>query len=564
MKKEWKYKEIDKNIVQSIAEENNLNETLAILLQTRNLTTKDEIDLYLNPKRSDFHDPFLINDMKKAVSRIIEAINKNEIITIYGDYDVDGVTSSTVLVNFLREINANINTYIPNRHTEGYGMNNAAIDLIATKNTSLIITVDCGITAVKEVEYAKIKNIDVIITDHHEPKDILPDAYVVIDNKIKSSKYPFSELAGVGVAYKLIQALSMELGLKEEVHLKYLDIVCTGTIADMVPLVNENRVITNLGLKLLKQTRNQGLREILISSNTKEIDSNTVPFKIAPKINACGRMSDASLALSLFTSNNPQEVKEIVEKINSYNELRREIEKEITLLVIKNIEDNNLDENNIIVVCGNNWHHGVIGIVASKITNIYNKPCILLTTDDLLPNMLKGSGRSIEGFNLHKALKEVEPLLENFGGHSAAVGLQVNANNINPLREKLNFIGAREKISDIVPVIKIDCNLYLNSLSIDLVKSLKVLEPYGEANERPVFCFEKVTIKTLRTLTENKHLKLTVSSNNLSFDAIGFSLGHLEKDLNVNDVINIVGTLEINSFNNKESVQIGIIDIKVV
>lgn len=561
-KKNWNLKKVDENFVKKLSEDCNIDEILARVLVNRDITSKEKAEIFLNPKRSDFHDPFLINDMKIAVDRIISALDKKEKITIYGDYDVDGVTSSALLVNFFRDINVDVDFYISNRHTEGYGLNNGAIDKIFEKNSSLIITVDCGITACSEIEYAIKKNIDVIITDHHEPKEVLPRAYAVIDNKIKSSNYPFTELAGVGVAFKLIQGISKQMNLKEEIFLKYLDLVCVGTISDMVPIVDENRVITNLGFKLLKQKRNPGIRVILSSSNTLEVDSNTISFKIAPVINACGRMSLATEALSLFTCLNDGDLKKISSNILSYNDMRKKIESEITTLVLKKIEDNNLSLNNIIVVTGNNWHHGVIGIVASKITNKYNKPCILLTNDDENPEIFRGSGRSIEGFNLHKALVSSSDLIDHFGGHALAVGLCVKFDNIEFLKNSLDKTALEQKISDIVPVLNIDSIIDLKYLNIEFVKNFNLLEPYGIGNERPVFCFENVVISSLRILSDGKHLKLSISSGNFKCDAIGFNLGYLGNSLSVGDTINLVGNLDINCFNNRESVQIGIIDIK--
>ena len=324
-------------------------------------------------------DPFLIADMDIAVQRIIKAIENKEKVTIYGDYDVDGITSITVLKSFLREIGLETSVYIPNRLDEGYGLNKNAIDKIAKDGCNLMITVDCGISGLEEIDYANSLGIETIVTDHHEPGNELPNAVAVIDNKRKDSKYPFRELAGVGVVFKVTQALAKKLDLKEEAYLKYLDIVCVGTISDIVPLVDENRVIAKLGLMLVKQTKNIGLRSIINSSGYTKIDSNTISFGVAPRINACGRMGKAKEALDLLLSTDIQEVNELTQKLNDHNKERQETEKAIFENAIEKIEKEKLNENKAIIVGGENWHHGVIGIVSSKITDMYFKPSILLS-----------------------------------------------------------------------------------------------------------------------------------------------------------------------------------------
>ena len=360
MNKKWQIYEIDEEKVEEISKKYNLNKLLATILVNRNITDENEVKLFLEPTRSDFYDPFLITDMEKAVERIIKAINKKEKVIIYGDYDVDGITSITVLKSFLFNRGLDVGTYIPNRLNEGYGLNKEAIDKIVNDGYELMITVDCGISGAEEIEYANSLGIETIVTDHHEPGNELPKALAVIDNKRKDSKYPFRELAGVGVVFKLIQAIGIKLGLKEEEYLKYLDIVCVGTISDIVPLVDENRVIAKLGLMLVKQTKNIGLRSIISSSGYKKIDSNTISFGVAPRINACGRMGIAEEALELFLSKNINEVNELTQKLNEHNRVRQETEKNIFENAIKQIKEKHLDNNKSIILGGENWHHGVI------------------------------------------------------------------------------------------------------------------------------------------------------------------------------------------------------------
>ncbi len=360
MNKKWQIYETDENKIKEIQETYQLNRLLATILANRNITKKEEIRLFLDPTRNDFHNPFLIIDMEKATKRIIEAIENQDKVTIYGDYDVDGITSITVLKSFLQDRGLEVENYIPNRLDEGYGLNKKAIEKIAESGCQLMITVDCGISAIDEINYANSLGIETIVTDHHEPGNKLPNALAIIDNKRKDSNYPFRELAGVGVVFKLIQAIGMKLELKEEEYLKYLDIVCVGTISDIVPLIDENRVIAKLGLLLICQTKNIGLRSIIHSCGYSKIDSNSISFGIAPRINACGRMGKAEEALELLLSKNYVQVNELTQKLNEHNRIRQETEKSIFENAIKQIEQEHLEENNTIIVGGENWHHGVI------------------------------------------------------------------------------------------------------------------------------------------------------------------------------------------------------------
>ena len=319
MNKKWECLEANKEKVKKISEEYNISSLLAKILVNKNIVEKEQINLFLNPTRHDFHDPFLMPDMEIAVERIIKAIENKEKILIYGDYDVDGITSITVLKKFLLERGAIVSQYIPNRLDEGYGLNKEAIEKIVKDGNTLMITVDCGISAIEEIEYANSLGIETVVTDHHEASETIPNALAVIDAKRKDSKYPFRELAGVGVAFKLIQAIGQKLELEEKEYLKYLDIVCVGTISDIVPLVNENRVIAKLGLKLVEVTKNIGLKTLLEASGYRKIDSNTISFGLAPRINACGRMGKEQEALKLFLTDNKEEATEIAKKLNDYN-----------------------------------------------------------------------------------------------------------------------------------------------------------------------------------------------------------------------------------------------------
>ena len=559
MNKKWQVYEADENKISELIDKYNLNRLLATILVNRGITEETDIRLFLEPTRNDFHDPFLITDMKIAVDRIIKAIENKENVTIYGDYDVDGITSITVLKSFLQDRGLEVSSYIPNRLDEGYGLNKDAIDKIAEQKCDLMITVDCGISAINEIEYANSLGIETIITDHHEPGNELPKAMAVIDNKRKDSNYPFRELAGVGVVFKLIQAIGKKLNLREEEYLKYLDIVCVGTISDIVPLVDENRVIAKLGLMLISQTRNMGLRSIINSSGYSKIDSNTISFGVAPRINACGRMEKAEEALELFLSKNINQVNELTKRLNEHNRIRQETEKNIFETAVNQIQREHLDKNNAIVVGGENWHHGVIGIVSSKITEMYFKPSILLSFEE--DGIGKGSGRSIPGFDLHDALMKCQDMIEKFGGHSMAVGVTVKKEKFEEFKNKFEEIATEANIKEIIPIINIDAKISLAGIEKDMVESLKRLEPFGEGNKMPIFAFKNLKIDSIRALSEGKHLKLTLKDNNTIINAIGFNIGYLADEYRIGDKIDVAGVLEINSFNGVESLQINIKDI---
>ena len=559
MNKKWEFYNSDMNKIKEISEKFEISELLASVLVNRNIVEDDDVKLFLNPTRNDFHDPYLMPDMKEAVERIVKAIENNEKTIIYGDYDVDGITSITVLTRFLKERGLDVSSYIPNRLDEGYGLNRDAIKNIADEGYKLIITVDCGISGTEEVDYAYSLGMEVIVTDHHEPLDELPKALAVIDCKRKDSKYPFSSLAGVGVAFKLAQAIGIRLGLEEKEYLKYLDIVCIGTISDIVPLIDENRVIAKLGLRLIEQTRSPGVRALLNASAYKEVNSNTVSFGIAPRINACGRMGHERDALDLFLTENIVEANRITEKLNEYNKTRQEIEKRMFEEAVAKIETENFKDGNAIVLGGENWHHGVIGIVASKITELYYKPSILICFEG---EEGKGSGRSIPGFDLHAALCTSSDYLEKYGGHEMAVGLSLKKDKFDDFKIKFEEIAKNAHTEEFIPVIKVDKEINVKDITIENVKSLNLLEPFGESNKTPIFIYKNLRIDSIRALSEGKHLKLTLKDGNTIINAIGFNMGGYSGEYLIGDKIDVIGVLEINSFNGIESVQINMRDLR--
>lgn len=558
MNKKWECYEIEESKVKEFSNKYKLSEILSRILINKGITKKEELDVFINPTRNDFHNPFLMPDMEIAVNRILRAISEKEDILIYGDYDADGITSTTVLKKFLEERGMQVSTYIPNRLDEGYGLNKDAIKKIYEDGKRLMITVDCGISAIEEIEFANSLGIETIITDHHEPAEILPNALAVVDAKRKDNEYPFNQLAGVGVVFKLIQAISIKLNLEEKEYLKYLDIVCIGTISDIVPLINENRVIAKLGLKLVAQTRNVGLKALIDTIGFKELDSNSISFGIAPRINACGRMGNEQVALELFLNDDYSEAKILANKLNEYNTERQAIEKKIFDEVIKQIE-NSEKEKSCIVVGAEGWHHGIIGIVASKVTEMYFKPSILICFED---GEGKGSGRSIPGFDLHQALMECKESLKKFGGHSMAVGVTVDEAQFEKFKQKIEEYAKECKIDEIIPIINIDSEVDLKDINIESVKSLKVLEPYGEANKMPLFLLKGLKINSIRSLSDGKHLKLTLRDDNYMINAIGFNMGDLSEKFLLDDKVDIVGNFDVNSYNGMESIQIILKDIR--
>ena len=561
MTNKWIVKEINNEKVELLKEKFNLSNLVAKILSNRNILERemqeDDIKKFLNPTRDDFYDPFLLPDMEQAIERIEQAINNNEKILIYGDYDADGITSTTILIKFFKEIGVEVDKYIPNRLEEGYGINNKALEEIKNRGIDLIITVDTGITANDQVKYANELGLDVIITDHHEPSDEIPKAVAVIDAKRKNNQYPFNQLAGCGIAFKLTQAISIKRKLDLSKYLKNLDIVSIGTISDLVPLVDENRVIVKLGLMLVKQTKNIGLRKLLLKSQLKEVDSTSISFGITPRINAAGRLGNQYDALNLFITEDVKEAERLSEVLNSYNIERQKIGNKIYEEAISQLKD---EEKNCIILGKEDWHHGVIGIVSSKITEKFNKPSILLCFED---NIAKGSGRSVQGFDLYKAISSTKEYLLGFGGHTMACGLSLTVKNFEKFKKEITkYIDENLDISKLEKEIYIDEILTIDDLDIEKIKELKSLEPFGEENPEPIIMYENVEINGIRTLSENKHLKLSLKKNDKIIDAIGFNLGELAEKYKIGDTIDIVGNIEINSFNGKDLIQIRLIDIR--
>lgn len=558
MQKTWCLKKYDEEKIEKIKSTYNVSDIMAKLLMSRNIEFQD-IDMFLNGTIDDLYDPYDIKDMEKIVDRIDVALKKHEKVCIYGDYDVDGITSITIMYKFLTKLGIDIMYYLPDRLVEGYGINNNALDEIKSQGVSLIITVDCGITAIEEIEYAKKIGLDVCITDHHECTENLPDAYAIINPKRKDDNSKFKMLAGVGVAFKCLMAIAEKYNLAKEEYLKYLDIVSIGTISDIVPLVGENRIISKYGLKMMEKTKNLGLKELLKIVNYKDIDSMMVSFGMAPRINACGRMGNASAAVKLLLEKDDQKAEKIAMELDELNQERKNVESIIYNQTLDIIKKENLEDKNSIVLYNSSWHNGVIGIVASRLVNMYYKPVILLTKEH---GFIRGSGRCPSGFSLYDALSECKELLIQFGGHELAAGLSIDEKNIEAFIEKFEEVVKNRKYTISDQIINIDSVISRKNLNAQIIKDIRALKPYGQSNQVPIFLYKGLKVAAIRTIKDDKHLKLVLKDDKSLIDAVGFSLGIRRDEIRIGDKIDVVANVELNSYNTPKTIQLVIQDFK--
>ncbi len=558
MQKVWNVKKYDDNEIYEMVNKHNISKIMAKFLISRGIKD-DDVEVFLNGNMSYIKDPFLIKDMDKFVERVSLAIENKEKICIYGDYDVDGITSITVMYKFLTNLGANVIYYLPDRLIEGYGVNNQALDYIKEQGTNLIITVDCGITANLEVEYAKSIGMDICITDHHECPETIPNATAVVNPKRKDDTSYFKMHAGVGVAFKCIMALSKKYNLSEDSYLRYLDIVAIGTISDIVPLLDENRIISKYGLKMIENTENVGLRALFNIVTFKEIDSMMVSFGMAPRINACGRMGKASLAVELLLENDSKRATELANELDKLNILRQQIEKEIFDKAIQMIQNNKLQDKNSIVLYSEDWHNGVIGIVASRLVNIYYRPVILLTKEN---GVVRGSGRCQAGFSLYSAITECKDLVIQFGGHELAAGLSIEEKNIPLFVDRFEEIVTNTRTTINEQIIDIDLEVFKEDLNVQIIRDIYTLKPYGQSNKQPIFVYKNLKIHSIRTLKDDKHLKLTLQDDRYLIEGIAFSQGDRRDELKLGDRIDLVCTIELNTFNTPKTLQLLIQDFK--
>ena len=569
MEKEWKMppelSDEEKQKIKDISASLKCPKIVAELLYRKGLGTTEEIDAFLNPRLDQQYDPFLFPDMEKAVQRIIRAIDKGEKITVYGDYDVDGTTATTLLYLGLNRIGANIDYYIPHRMIDGYGLSLSSLDQLKENGTSLIISVDCGVNALEEIEAINERGMEIIITDHHNPKEELPEAVAIINPKLPGCTYPFPYLAGVGVAYKLLMAIYKARGLETLANtLKYMDLVAVGTIADIVPLIGENRVFAHIGLQHLIEKKNIGLNALvqIAGLKSKVLDSSDIVFGLAPRINAAGRMGSASLAVELLISRDIEQSKELAESIERLNSLRQQEDQKTFQEACEIIEKKYSDLESVpcIVISSDDWHPGVIGIVASKLAERYYRPVLMISFKE---GWGCGSGRSVADFDLFNALKFVEHNLPSYGGHKYAVGFTILQEYLDRFENELSrYIADHLQLQQIKPPLEIDHQIELYDISEFLLDWVEQFAPFGPENSRPVMLTRNVSVAGYPYTVGRNHLKLKVVKDGVQLDLIGYNLGDYLPLLKKNMDIDIAYTLEYTRFGGKINIQGKLKDIR--
>ncbi|WP_449537100.1 single-stranded-DNA-specific exonuclease RecJ [Ferdinandcohnia sp. Marseille-Q9671] len=560
-KTRWKVNESNNEITNLLVNELQVTPLVASLLVNRGLTTTQSARDFIEPDTSEFHDPFLLDQMEIAIDRITQAIKNEEKILVFGDYDADGVSSTTVMLTALREKGATVEFYIPNRFTEGYGPNEAAFRWAKTEGFSLIITVDTGISALHEAEVAKELGIDLIITDHHEVGPILPLATAIIHPKKPNSQYPFKELAGVGVAFKVAHAL------RGEVPTDLLDVAVIGTIADLVPLHGENRLLAKKGIRALQTTSRPGIKALLKKARVEsnDISEETVGFAIGPRINAVGRLQSADPAVDLLMTNDPEEAAYIAEEIDELNKERQQLVNQMTQEAIKEVEENYPPEtNSVLVIAREGWNSGVVGIVASRLVDRFYRPTIVLSVDPE-KRLAKGSARSIEGFNLYESLSTCRDILPHFGGHPMAAGMTLNLDHVDELRTRLNGIAAEVlEPEDFQPITSVDAVCSIQEVTIELIMEINKLAPFGMGNPKPKFQINDAEISTIKRIgADQSHLKVVLQQEPNVLDGVGFGLGHACEGISPLSKVSVIGELSINEWNNNRKPQMMLQDIAV-
>lgn len=556
----------------TLAQQLSISGTLANLLVQRGIRTYDQAKAFFRPEVGLLHDPFLLNDMDKAVERLNRALQQDEKILVYGDYDVDGTTAVALVYKFLQNFSTNIDYYIPDRNDEGYGVSYKGIDFAAENDFKLIIVLDCGIKAIEKVAYAAQRGVDIIICDHHTPDSELPKAVAVLDPKRTDSTYPYGHLSGCGVGFKLVQAFAIQYGIGWDKLQPLLDLLAVSIASDIVPITGENRTLMHLGLKQLNASPSMGLKAImeLCELTDTKVTTSDIVFKIGPRINASGRMSSGKEAVELLIANNEETARRKGESIDQYNQLRKDLDKQATEEARKFIDATPTDEQtSSIVVYNQEWNKGVIGIVASRLSEHYYKPAVVLTLSN---GFATGSARSVIGFDLYKAIDSCRDLLENFGGHTYAAGLTLRLENIAEFKERFQqYVEIHLKEEQQVPQIEIDAAIHFTEINHAFFSTLQQFAPFGPDNSKPVFVTYNVIDHQHRCRLVgqgNKHIKLDVRdiTGGPSMSGIAFNAHDAEntiKYINSGMPFHICYTLEENNFNGKKSIQLMIKDIKI-
>lgn len=561
MRKRWILKKADEEVRRLLVRELGISPIIAQLLANRNIIDPGEVDRFLNCSLSNLHDPFMLRGMDKAVSRIKHALSKGEKIMVYGDYDVDGITSVALLKSVLHDLGGNIFEYIPNRLEEGYGLNLKACQLAYRKGITLLVTVDCGINARSQVAYLNSLGVDVVIVDHHEPQlDNLPDACAVVNPLQENCPYPFKHLASVGLVFKLAQAI---LGCGPEKIKDLLDLVALGTVADVAPQLGENRILTKYGLEILSTTKRTGLKELIrVSGLTgKDISSGHIGYILGPRINASGRIGSPKMALRLLLTKRPDEAKELAEMLDKANRNRQRIESDILQEAIQKIKTEiNFKEHNTIVLSGSDWHAGVIGIVASKIVDRFYRPTVIIS---LKSDTGRASARSISGFNLFDAISKCKRYLSEFGGHEAACGFTIHRENVEKFKELFNK-SAKNLLGpeDLLPKLNVDIDIPLGELSESLIYEMKKLAPHGPKNPSPVFISRGIKLKNIPKTIGRNGVKFWVTDDSITCEAVAFGVSNAFFDMLKKERVDLAYSPSINNYRGMKSIRLNLEDLK--
>ncbi|WP_347549454.1 single-stranded-DNA-specific exonuclease RecJ [Pseudalkalibacillus hwajinpoensis] len=561
-KTRWRVAESDETSIDRLQSELGVSRLASSLLVNRGITEKEEARKFLYKENLSYHDPFLMDGMRESVDRIKQAITNNESILIFGDYDADGVSSTTVLVYTLKELGATFDYYIPNRFTEGYGPNEAAFRQAKEEGYQLIVTVDTGISGVHEAEVAKEIGIDLIITDHHEPPPVLPDAFATINPKKPGCGYPFKGLAGVGVAFKLAQALL------ERIPGHLLEIAAMGTIADLVPLQDENRLIASEGIRALQNSTKPGIKALLEVCGLKgqELNEEHLGFGIGPRLNAAGRLDSADPAVELLTTDDSELAEQLATDIDALNKTRQELVNTMSQEAIEEVESKYLsDENNrVLIIAKESWNAGVIGIVASRLVEKYYRPTIVMSIDRE-KGVAKGSARSIEAFDMFANLSECRDILPNFGGHPMAAGMTIDLDYLESLRSRLNE-QALEKLTeeDLTPLTKVDLHCRVEDVTLETIEEMNLLAPFGVSNPKPIVMLKEVNLSQIRRIgSKDNHLKVALEENGSTLDGVGFHFGYAFEEIASRAAVSVIGQLSVNEWNGLRKPQIFVKDIAV-
>lgn len=561
--KRWVTASPDLETVRSLAQACGFTPLAAAALCARGIETPADAHAFLETDPAKLHDPMLLPDMACAVDTVRGAVARGERIAVFGDYDVDGITSTCLMVRVLRSMGAQVEYYIPDRLSEGYGLSVTAMDTLAQNGVKLIITVDSGVSAFEEVAHARACGMHVVVTDHHECREELPAADAIVNPKRADSAYPFSELAGVGVAFKFACALAGD-GKQQAVLDRYADLVALGTVADVMPLISENRIIVAAGLARMAETRNLGLSMLLRESGQqgRKLTSSVISFILAPRINAAGRLGHADMAAELFMTDDPARAQSLAASLCELNKQRQSAENNILEQALQQLKrEYNPLEDQVIVLAGEHWHHGVIGIVSSRICDRYSCPTVLIALDD---GVGKGSGRSIKGFNLYEALSDAAPLLEKFGGHELAAGLTIRAEHIDAFKKAMaDYAAVHVDPQELMPLLHIDCALLPEFISEAAIGGLSVLEPFGMGNPQPIFEMDDLLVEEITPISSDRHVRLALSKDGVQYTAMLFGTGAGGCGFAQGNYVDAAFCLEINEYRGRRSVQLIIKDIRL-